>query len=274
MREPSSLQSQALAERYAIDRELGHGGMATVYLATERKHGRQVAIKMLHADVAASVSAERFLREIEILARLSHPHIVPLIDSGDAQGTPYWVSPFVPGGSLRDRLEREQHLAIADAIAIAREVAMALDYAHRNGVVHRDVKPENILFADGHAVLADFGVARLSAVSDTDVVTEAGMALGTPAYMSPEQASGDALGPSSDIYSLACVVYEMLAGEPPLRGRNVRATLARQVTVTPRAIRAAAARGAGRHRTRAGSRARQGSRAPLRRRDGLRRRAA
>ncbi len=237
MREPSSLQSRTLAERYAIDRELGHGGMATVWLATERKHRRQVAIKMLHADVAASVGAERFLREIRILARLAHPHIVPLIDSGDAEGVPYWVSPFVPGGSLRDRLEREHRIAIADAIAIAREVAMALDYAHRNGVVHRDVKPENILFADGHAVLADFGVARLSTVSDTDVVTEAGMALGTPAYMSPEQASGDALGAPSDVYSLACVVYEMLSGEPPLRGPNVRATLAKQVTVTPRAIR-------------------------------------
>jgi serine/threonine-protein kinase len=239
MREPSPPQRQALAERYAIDRELGHGGMATVYLATERKHGRKVAIKMLHADIAASVSAERFLREIGILARLAHPHIVPLIDSGDADGTPYWVSPFVPGGSLRDRLEREHRLAVSDAIAIAREVAMALDYAHRNGVVHRDVKPENILFADGHAVLADFGVARSTSGSgtDADVVTEAGTALGTPTYMSPEQASGDTLGAPSDIYSLACVVYEMRAGEPPIRGNNIRATLAKQVTVTPRAIR-------------------------------------
>ena len=237
MRESSLPRNPALDERYAIDRELGHGGMATVYLATERKHGRQVAIKMLHADIAASVGAERFLREIGILARLSHPHIVPLIDSGDANGTPYWVSPFVPGGSLRDRLDREHRLAVRDAISIAREVAMALDYAHRNGVVHRDVKPENILFADGHAVLADFGVARTISAADTEVVTEAGTALGTPAYMSPEQASGDILGAASDIYSLACVVYEMLAGEPPLRGSNVRATLAKQVTVTPRAIR-------------------------------------
>ena len=239
MREPSLPQRQALAERYAIDRELGHGGMATVYLATERKHGRKVAIKMLHAEVAAGVSAERFLREIGIVARLAHPHIVPLIDSGDADGTPYWVSPFVPGGSLRDRLEHDHRLAVSDAIAIAREVAMALDYAHRNGVVHRDVKPENILFADGHAVLADFGVARSTGTTDSDgdLVTAAGTALGTPTYMSPEQASGDTLGPPSDIYSLACVVYEMLAGEPPIRGSNIRATLARQVTVTPRAIR-------------------------------------
>jgi eukaryotic-like serine/threonine-protein kinase len=237
MREPMLLQNRALAERYVIERELGHGGMATVYLAVERKHGRQVAIKVLHSDLSATMSVERFLREIGILSRLSHPHIVPLIDSGEADGVPYWVSPYVAGGSLRDRLERDHQLPVADAIAIAREIAMALDYAHRNGFVHRDVKPENILFADGHAVLADFGVARAAATPDPDVVTEAGMALGTPAYMSPEQASGDVLGAPSDVYSLACVVFEMLAGEPPLRGANVRATLAKQVTVTPRAIR-------------------------------------
>jgi eukaryotic-like serine/threonine-protein kinase len=246
MRQSPPLRNRALAERYVIERELGHGGMATVYLAEERKHGRQVAIKVLHAELAATVSVERFLREIGILSRLSHPHIVPLIDSGEADGTLYWVSPYVPGGSLRDRLERDRQIPLADAIAIAREVAMALDYAHRSGFVHRDVKPENILFADGHAVLADFGVARpastaregVRADSELEVVTEAGMALGTPAYMSPEQASGDMLGPPSDVYSLACVVYEMLAGEPPLRGANARATLAKQVTVTPRAIRA------------------------------------
>ncbi|MFI5257146.1 MAG: protein kinase [Gemmatimonadales bacterium] len=246
MRQSPPLRNRALAERYVIERELGHGGMATVYLAEERKHGRQVAIKVLHAELAATVSVERFLPEIGILSRLSHPHIVPLIDSGEADGTLYWVSPYVPGGSLRDRLERDRQIPLADAIAIAREVAMALDYAHRSGFVHRDVKPENILFADGHAVLADFGVARpastaredVRADSEGDVVTEAGMALGTPAYMSPEQASGDMLGPPSDVYSLACVVYEMLAGEPPLRGANARATLAKQVTVTPRAIRA------------------------------------
>lgn len=245
MREPLPFENRVLAERYIIERELGHGGMASVYLAEERKHGRQVAIKVLHAELAATVSVERFLREIGILSQLSHPHIVPLIDSGNADGAPYWVSPYVPGGSLRDRLDRERQLALTDAIAVAREVAMALDYAHRNGFVHRDVKPENILFADGHAVLADFGVARGASTRTADVevdvgidvVTEAGIALGTPAYMSPEQASGDVLGATSDVYSLACVVYEMLAGEPPLRGANVRATLAKQVTVTPRAIR-------------------------------------
>ncbi|HEY2066880.1 MAG TPA: protein kinase, partial [Gemmatimonadaceae bacterium] len=230
--------STTLAERYAIERELGRGGMATVYLAEERKHRRQVAIKVLRPDLAASLGAERFLREIGIVSRLSHPYILPLIDSGEADGALYWVSPYVPGGSLRDRIDREHRLAIRDTVRIVTEVAMALDYAHRSGFVHRDVKPENVLFADGHAVLADFGVARASDGSDGDVVTEAGVALGTPAYMSPEQAAGDqALGPPSDIYSLACVVYEMLAGEPPLQGANVRATLAKQVTVTPRPIR-------------------------------------
>jgi serine/threonine protein kinase/tetratricopeptide (TPR) repeat protein len=234
--------TDALADRYAIERELGHGGMATVYLAEERKHARQVAIKVLHAELAASLGAERFLREIGIVARLSHPHIVPLIDSGDAGGVLYYVSPYVAGGSLRDRLTRERRLPVRDVLRIAREVGYALDYAHRNGFVHRDVKPENILFADGQAVLADFGVARAYGARDTepaaDAVTEAGLALGTPAYMSPEQASGDHdLGMPSDVYSLACVVYEMLAGEPPLLGASARATIAKQVTEQPRPIR-------------------------------------
>ncbi|MDQ2768134.1 MAG: serine/threonine-protein kinase, partial [Gemmatimonadota bacterium] len=243
MRAPSTLLTATLADRYSFERELGRGGMATVYLAHELKHARQVAIKVLHAELAASLGAERFLREIGIVARLSHPHIVPLIDSGDADGVLYYVSPYVSGGSLRDRLLRERRLPLADALRIAREVGTALDYAHRNGFVHRDVKPENILFADGQAVLADFGVARAygarDADRDTDSVTEAGLALGTPAYMSPEQASGDRdLGSPSDVYSLACVVYEMLAGEPPLMGKSARSTIAKQVTETPRPIRA------------------------------------
>jgi eukaryotic-like serine/threonine-protein kinase len=242
IRAPSLLLTTALADRYRIERELGRGGMATVYLAEERKHSRQVAIKVLHAELAASLGAERFLREIGIVARLSHPHIVPLIDSGDADGVLYYVSPYVAGGSLRDRLEHEGRLPVRDALRIAREVGSALDYAHRNGFVHRDVKPENILFADDQAVLADFGVARAYGAYDAgsyDTVTEAGLALGTPAYMSPEQASGDrSLGTPSDVYSLACVVYEMLAGEPPLVGRNARVTIAKQVTEVPRLIRA------------------------------------
>ena len=243
MRAPSTLLTAALADRYSFERELGRGGMATVYLAHELKHARQVAIKVLHAELAASLGAERFLREIGIVARLSHPHIVPLIDSGNAGGVLYYVSPYVSGGSLRDRLLRERRLPLGDALRVAREVGTALDYAHRNGFVHRDVKPENILFADGQAVLADFGVARAcgarDADRDPDSVTEVGLALGTPAYMSPEQASGDRdLGSSSDVYSLACVVYEMLAGEPPLMGKSARSTIAKQVTETPRPIRA------------------------------------
>jgi len=233
----------ALAERYTVERELGHGGMATVYLAEEKKHARKVAIKVLRPELTASLGAERFLREIGIAARLSHPHIVPLIDSGEVDGLLYYVQPHVPGGSLRERLQREPRLPVKDALRIAQEVGAGLDYAHRNGFVHRDVKPENILFADGHAVLADFGVARACAVpgmpAPADVVTDAGIAVGTPEYMSPEQASGESsLGNQSDVYSLACVVYEMLAGEPPLRGSGARATMAKQVTEVPRPVRA------------------------------------
>ena len=239
MTEPTITLPPSLDERFTIGRELGRGGMATVFLAEERKHGRQVAIKVMRAELAASVGSERFLREIGIVARLSHPHIVPLIDSGDVGGVLYYVSPFVPGGSLRDRLTREVRLPVAEAIRIAYEVGTALDYAHRNGFVHRDVKPENILFADGQAVLADFGVARTCGISVGDAVTEQGIAVGTPAYMSPEQASGDPdIGTASDIYSLACVVYEMLAGTPPLMASTARALLMRQVTETPRPIRA------------------------------------
>ncbi len=194
---------------------------------------------MLRADLAASVGSERFLREIAIVARLAHPHIVPLIDSGDIDGVLFYVSPYVAGGSLRERITREGRLPIAEATRIAYEVGTALDYAHRNGFVHRDVKPENILFADGQAVLADFGVARTCGISMVDAVTEQGIAVGTPAYMSPEQASGDAdIGTASDVYSLACVVYEMLAGTPPLTASTARALLMRHVTETPRPIRA------------------------------------
>ncbi|MGH7718879.1 MAG: serine/threonine-protein kinase, partial [Gemmatimonadaceae bacterium] len=241
MIETTALTSGALAARYTLERELGRGGMATVYLAEEKKHGRKVAIKVLRAELAASLGAERFLREIRIAASLSHPHIVPLIDSGDADGLLYYVSPYVPGGSLRDRLVREGPLAIKDALRTAQEVGAGLDYAHRAGFVHRDVKPENILFADGHALLADFGVARAlcATASTSDAVTDAGLALGTPAYMSPEQAAGEReLGSASDVYSLACVVYEMLAGRPPFAGADVRATMAKHVTETPRPLRA------------------------------------
>ena len=231
--------ASALADRYALDRELGRGGMATVFLAEERKHGRQVAIKVLRPEVGNSLGGERFLREINIAARLAHPHIVPLIDSGDANGLLYYVSPYVPGGSLRDRLRESRTLTVEEALRIAQEIGSGLDYAHRSGVVHRDVKPENILFADAHALLADFGVARaLGAAGTNDRVTEAGMALGTPEYMSPEQASGEEnLGAASDVYSLACVMFEMLAGEPPFCGGSARVTMVRHLTETPRSVR-------------------------------------
>ena len=213
--------------------------MATVHLAEERKHRRKVAIKVLRQEFGASVGAERFLREIGIAAQLSHPHIVPLIDSGEADGSLYYVSPYIPGGSLRDRLNRVKKLSIDDAMRIAHEIAAALDYAHRNGLVHRDVKPENILFADDHALLADFGIAHVSAKTAGHSLTGGGLALGTPEYMSPEQAAGDSeIGVPGDVYGLACVMYEMLAGEPPLRGATARATMAKQVTEKPRPLRA------------------------------------
>ena len=213
--------------------------MAAVYLAEDRKHGRKVAIKVLQAELVAHLGAARFLREIRIAARLTHPHILPLIDSGEAGGLLYYVMPHVPGGSLRQRLAREPRLALPEAIRIARDVGAALDYAHREGFVHRDVKPENILFADGHAVLADFGIARAASGAGRDAVTEVGLTLGTPEYMSPEQAAGEQnLGSPSDVYSLGCIVYEMLAGEPPILGPGPRATMAKQVTETPRPLRA------------------------------------
>ena len=227
-----------LADRYTIERILGQGGMATVHLAEERKHKRKVAIKVLKPEFGASVGAERFLREIGIAAQLSHPHIVPLIDSGESDGSLYYVSPYVPGGSLRDRLLRQKKLSVDDALRIAHEVGVALDYAHRNGFVHRDVKPENILFADDHALLADFGIAHVRSSAGGETLTLAGLALGTPEYMSPEQASGETdIGIPGDIYGLACVFYEMVAGEPPFKGTSARATMAKQVTERARPLR-------------------------------------
>ena len=230
--------SHIFGDRYTIERVLGRGGMAVVHLAEERKHQRKVAIKILRQDIGISVGPERFLREIGIAARLSHPHIVPLIDSGESQGVLYYVSPFVPGGSLRDRLDREKRLPIDEAVRIATEIGTGLDYAHRNGFVHRDVKPENILFADDHALLADFGIAHVAAGDGVEPITKSGMALGTPEYMSPEQATGDGeVGSPSDIYSLACVVYEMLVGQPPFRGSSAIATMAKHVTEKPKRLR-------------------------------------
>ena len=222
-----------LAGRYALERELGRGGMATVYLAQDVRHHRQVAIKVLHPELGAVLGADRFLREIGIAARLSHPHILPLHDSGTLDlgvGRPvlFYVMPYVAGRSLRERLREELQLPIDEAIGIARQVADALEHAHRQGVIHRDIKPENILLADGQAVLADFGIARALDVAAGDRLTETGLAIGTPAYMSPEQSAGATrLDGRSDIYALGCVLYEMLAGQPPFTGPTAQAILAR-----------------------------------------------
>ncbi len=218
----------ALAGRYEIDKELGHGGMATVYLAADLKHHRTVAIKVLRPEVAATVGGGRFLREIAIGAQLEHPHILTLIDSGESDGFLYYVMPVVEGESLRDRLRREHQLSIEDALGIAREVADALTFAHRNGVVHRDIKPENILLASGHAIVADFGIAQAVFGGYDDNITAAGTFVGTPGYMSPEQAMGDEVDPRTDVYGLGSVLYEMLAGRAPYAAVNAQATLARQ----------------------------------------------
>ena len=231
----------ALAERYALERELGRGGAATVYLAEDRKHRRPVAVKVLRPDLGSQLGKERFSREIAIAAQLSHPHILPFIDSGEAAGLLYYITPYITGESLRQRLDREHQLPMRDAVRIAREVAAALDFAHRQGFIHRDVKPENILLSDDHAVVADFGIARaLAEAGGGEAITERGLAIGTPEYMSPEQASAEGeLSARSDLYSLGCMLYEMLAGQPPFTGPNARRILARHVAERPRPLRAA-----------------------------------
>jgi serine/threonine-protein kinase len=220
-----------LAGRYTIAREIGSGGMATVFLAHDLRHDRPVALKVFRPEVAAALGAERFLREIKVTAALNHPHILPLLDSGEAAGCLYYVMPYVEGESLRGRLDREQQLPVDDALRITREVADGLAYAHSRDVLHRDVKPENILIASGHALVADFGIARAITAAGAERLTEAGLAVGTPSYMSPEQATGvDRLDARSDIYSLGCVLYEMLAGEPPFTGPTAQAVIAKRMT--------------------------------------------
>src|SRR5687768_8184906 len=220
---------QALAERYRVEDEIGRGGMATVYRAHDLRHDRSVALKVLRPELAASLGTERFLREITLTARLDHPHILPLLDSGEADGLLYYVMPFVEGESLRARLEREKQLPLDDALRIAREVADALSYAHQHGIVHRDIKPENILLARGHARVADFGIARAVTAAGGQTLTETGLAVGTPSYMSPEQAGGEReIDARTDVYSLGAVLYEMLAGQPPYTGATAGAIMARK----------------------------------------------
>ncbi|MBI3982022.1 MAG: protein kinase [Gemmatimonadetes bacterium] len=223
----------ALADRYRIERELGAGGMATVFLAHDLRHKREVAIKVMRADVMQTVGAERFLREIELAAKLTHPHILPLFDSGDAGGLLFYVMPNIEGHSLRDRLTKSGQLPVDEAVRIGQEVAGALDYAHRHGVVHRDVKPENIMLHEGHALVADFGIGKAVSAVEGDTFTQTGATVGTPAYMSPEQAAGEPVDGRSDIYSLGCMLYEMLTGEPPFTGPTVQAVIAKRFVQTP-----------------------------------------
>jgi len=238
MTAPENRLRDSLADRYRIEQEIGAGGMATVYLAQDLKHDRKVALKVLRPELSAVIGAERFLVEIKTTANLQHPHILALYDSGQVDGTVFYVMPYVQGESLRDRLTREKQLPVADAVRIASEIASALDYAHRHGVIHRDIKPENILLHDGRALVADFGIALAASRSDGGSrMTETGMSLGTPHYMSPEQALGERnLDARSDVYALGCVLHEMLAGEPPFSGPNAQAVIARVMNGTPEPV--------------------------------------
>jgi TolB-like protein/tRNA A-37 threonylcarbamoyl transferase component Bud32 len=237
MDEPLNGLRTALAARYELEREVGRGGMATVYRARDVRHDRVVAIKVLRHELAASVGAQRFLAEVRTTARLAHPHILPLFDSGDANGFLFYVMPFIEGETVRDRLKRDQRLGVDEAVRIARETADALAYAHAHGVIHRDIKPENILLQAGHALVADFGIARAVSTAQSDRVTQAGIAVGTPAYMSPEQASGESdVDGRSDMYALATVLYEMLTGEVPFTGKTAEAMIMQRfASAAPRA---------------------------------------
>jgi serine/threonine-protein kinase len=227
----------ALADRYRIERRLGEGGMATVYLADDLKHERKVAIKVLKQELAAVIGAERFLAEIRTTANLQHPHILPLFDSGEADHFLFYVMPYVEGESLRTLLDREKQLSVNDAIRITKQVGSAIDYAHRQSVIHRDIKPENVLMHDGQPLVADFGIALAVTAAGAGRLTETGLSLGTPYYMSPEQATADRdPGPQSDVYSLACMLYEMLVGDPPHTGSSAQAVLAKILTERPRPV--------------------------------------
>jgi TolB-like protein/Flp pilus assembly protein TadD len=234
---PNVPLAEALRERYVLEREIGRGGMATVYLAHDLKHDRHVALKVLHADLGVAVGPERFLREIRTTARLDHPHILPVFDSGEAAGLLWYTMPYVEGENLRERLQREAQLSVDEAIRITREVADALEYAHQRGIVHRDVKPENILLGGGHSRLADFGLTSAVEMTGAARLTETGITVGTPTHMSPEQASGSRVDGRSDQYSLACVLYEMLAGEPPYSGSTIQALIAKHIAAPVPSVR-------------------------------------
>jgi serine/threonine-protein kinase len=226
-----------LADRYAVERKIGAGGMADVYLTRDLRHNRKVAIKVMHRDLAELVGVDRFLREIETTAKLQHPHILPLFDSGSIDGTVFYVMPYVEGESLRARLKRETQLPIADALRITTEIATGLGYAHRHGVIHRDIKPDNVLFQDGQAVLADFGISLPKSDDHSGTrLTQAGVSLGTPAYMSPEQVTGEEVDRRTDIYALGAVAYEMLAGQPPFTGSSVQTVLSKVISEDPRPL--------------------------------------
>ncbi|HXF24353.1 MAG TPA: protein kinase, partial [Gemmatimonadaceae bacterium] len=234
---PAARLRASLDGRYHIERELGAGGMATVYLAEDIRHHRKVAIKVLHAELSAILGPERFLKEIELTANLQHPHILPLFDSGSADGLLFYVMPYVDGETLRGRLDRERQLPVADAVRIASEAADALEYAHKRGVIHRDIKPENILLHDGRALVADFGIALAVEHAGGQRMTQTGLSLGTPQYMSPEQAMGERnIDARTDIYALGAVTYEMLAGEPPFTGPTAQAIVAKVMTEDPQPI--------------------------------------
>ena len=238
MTSPQARLATAISDRYRLERELGQGGMATVYLAEDLKHDRKVAIKVLHPELSAVIGGERFLSEIKTTASLQHPHILGLIDSGEADGLLYYVMPFIEGETLRARLSREKQLPVDDAIRLTKEVASALEFAHKRGIVHRDIKPENILLQDGQALVADFGIALAVQQAGGSRMTQTGMSLGTPAYMCPEQAMGEReIGARSDVYALGAMTYEMLAGEPPFTGPNSQAIVAKVLTEQPPPLR-------------------------------------
>ncbi|MGH9418371.1 MAG: serine/threonine-protein kinase, partial [Thermoanaerobaculia bacterium] len=221
----------ALETSYRIDRELGRGGMATVYLAHDKRHNRRVALKVLHPELSNSIGPDRFLREIQLAAQLNHPHIVPLFDSGGAGGFLFYVMPVVEGETLRDRLLRDGQIPLEESLNLVRGIASALDYAHRQNIVHRDIKPENVMLQDGEAVVMDFGIGKAVSVAAGDTITQTGMVVGTPAYVSPEQAAGETrIDGRSDQYSLACVLFEMLSGRKPFSGPTAQSVISKRFT--------------------------------------------